>query len=150
MNTFSSWYHQFITWQTQGRRLYNLLVYQLLGILVWLFIRNYTGKLTFDLFWTPKQLGYKNLPVFLAVECHSLGRLYTDSGHIAHAESGNETPDRRIDILHFNPLATLTGTGKISNVCSMNLVFNQCTIIRFNEFRNYINLSCIQSYQIDC
>ena len=50
-----------------------------------------------------------NMPVFLAVECHTPESLYTDSVHIAPAESGNRTPDRRIDILHFYHLATVTG-----------------------------------------
>ena len=44
-------------------------------------------------------------------------RLYTDNVHFEPAESGNRTPDRRSDTLHFYHLATVTGknsTGELS------------------------------------
>ena len=39
--------------------------------------------------------------MFSAGECHTPGRLYTDNVYFAPAGSGNRTPDRRIDTLHF-------------------------------------------------
>ena len=55
------------------------------------------------------KLGNKNLPVFSAEKRHTPGRLYTDSVYFAPAGSRKQTPDRRIDTLHFYHFATVTG-----------------------------------------
>ena len=51
--------------------------------------------------------------MFSAGECHTPGRLYTDSVHFAPAKLGNFSPERRIDILHFYHLATVAGYHRL-------------------------------------
>ena len=70
----------------------------------------------------PEHLSYKNLPVFLAVECHTPGRLYTDSVYIAPAKSHNNLlssywPAHRMGI-YFNSLINglIQHTFKINKI----------------------------------